>query len=301
VYKNQINETEKKKQNIIDYKIKYINTYHQTNENYKRFLALSKEILNKLDDCGIPLMKSLLEHIHEDETSPVKSTIIDQYTICYTEYDGLLSNQFVKFDNSPEGIYKHRISRYLNNSNFDCIKGDYIKGLNATKELKNTIQDFIDYQSAKIKTYDTYTQQLASIDASIRGSDKLIKDLKDNLKKYEEMRRDLTKLITGTGKGIKEADLTIRISKNDCDAQNCILNNKISRSIADQESFEKLKVYFQNNYSKITQELKQKYHPADQQNINLVLKTKMENSLTQVNRKYQDGGMRNNVLSKKSK
>jgi len=256
-----ISETQKQLKIIIATKEEYIKSFKDTNESYIEFMSIAKQAVRLIGECGLPRLKILYDSTKDNSTGSknVIEMATDDYTACYNRYDNLLTDHLSKFDDTKDFKYKNQVALYLNNTDFDCMDGNYILGINSTLELNKTIHEFINYEESKIKFFANYTQQIFIYDTAISQFKKLIQDYSVNNNNYDQIVREHTKLINGTNEAIQNVLKSISLLTSDCNTQISIFHKKIQSYKTEEISIKNLIEYFKNNYAKITETFRKKY------------------------------------------
>lgn len=198
-------------------KNEYIKSFTSTNKSYSKFIRIANQSKKLINECGYPKLQFLNDFTKEKSSSKVMMDMaVDEYTTCFNKYDSLLSDDLIDYDDTDNSTFKSNIAYYLNNSEYDCIDGNFILGMNSTKELNNTIDRFINYWNAKISFFSNYTLQNTFYDTEISALKKRLEGNAVNNHNNDEIRKELSKLINGTTLAITNILKSITLLNADC-------------------------------------------------------------------------------------
>jgi hypothetical protein len=202
---------------LVAKKNDYIESFTLTNTSYLKFIKLANQSRKLISECGYPKLKLLNDLNKEKATSKLTFDMaVDEYTSCFDKYDSLLTDHLSEYDDTKNYTFKTQIAYYLNNSEYDCIDGNYILGMNSTLQLNQSIDQFVDYWNEKMNFYSNYTQQVTFYEAAISALRKRVEEYSVNNQHYDQMRNEMTKLIKGTTLAIENILKSISLLNTDC-------------------------------------------------------------------------------------
>lgn len=225
----QITNNQKELKIVIANRQEYIDSFQETNKTFHEFIVIYNKVFKLIADCGYSKVKALNEYSKAKSVSAaVLELTVEEYNSCFRKYDDLITKHLSEYDDTPYLTFKTAMAYYLNNSDYDCINGDYLKGMNNTLELNKTIVQFKGYYESKLAFFANYTQQVTLFDKAIQNYRKIISDFQSNIKNYDDIKKDLTKLIEGTNSTIQSVLKTIELTNKDCTTQILNLKEKIN-------------------------------------------------------------------------
>ena len=202
---------------LVAKKNDYIESFKLTNASYSKFIKIANQSRKLIKECGYPKLNLLNELTKQKVTSKLTFDMaVDEYTSCFDKYDSLLTDHLSEYDDTKNYTFKTQIAYYLNNSEYDCIDGNYILGMNSTLQLNHTINQFVDYWNNLMNFYSNYTQQVIFYEASISALRKRVEEHSVNNQHYDQMRNEMTKLINGTTKAIENILKSISLLNTNC-------------------------------------------------------------------------------------
>jgi len=258
VLEKRIENATETRNRIIREKEIYTNTFKKVYADYLKFLKELKKAYPKVECMHTDFTKLLLYSVKphlslDDET--MKSMVQDDLKFCHSQIKPNLvaigeldDTELCKYREQLEINYKK-----LNNLN------NFPKGINASLAINNTLNNMNAYYFSKHSNFSNANKTIFTYKTQISNLFSLILNFKKQLVNLVKLRETLITLLSNNQKAITSTVSLINLLKKQCVEEISILYSKIATANEQFKSYTDLKLYFTNNYSKLSQSFKDKY------------------------------------------
>jgi len=274
VIEKRIRNATETRDRIIREKEIYTNTFKKVYADYLKFLEELKKAYPKVECIHTDFSKLLLYSVKPNlsfDDEMMKSMVQDDLKFCHSQIKSILVT-IGELDDTE--LCKYREQLEINYKKFKNLDNFPI-GINASLAINNTLNDMNAYYFSKHSNFTNANKTIFTYETQISNLNSLIINFENQLVSLVKLRETFITLLGNNEKAIISTVSLINLLKKQCVDEISILNSKISTANKEFKSYTDLKLYFTNNYSKLSQSFKNKYAGNPTPSKNNTSKTKL--------------------------